>query len=159
MSSVGMQPQEVSILSNGRQIWGIPILETPPIPYDSGGITATRRSQQTTSMQATSSIGNTNNEEKGRENLAIVDEIDLNAECEESLEAPKRIFLLSHSLMIGLAMCLLMIIECFAVRLIAIEVHALGSIALIRLGLLATLPIFMFFTLFFTIVLVGVIFQ
>jgi len=97
--------------------------------------------------------------EKGEKNLAIVDEADLAVECDDSLEAPKRVFLLTHSIMIGLAMCLLMIIECLAVRLIVMEVHALGSVALIRLSLLISLPIFMFFTLFFTIVIVGVVFQ
>jgi hypothetical protein len=104
-------------------------------------------------------MANTYNGEKGEKNLAIVDEIDLGAEDEESLASPSRPFLLSHSVMVGLAMCLLMIIECLAARLIVIEVHALGSVALPRLALLSTLPVFMFFTLFFTIVVVGTGFQ
>ena len=102
---------------------------------------------------------NTSNGDKGEKNLAVVAEIDLSAEDEESLASPSRPFLLSHSVMVGLAMCLLMIIECLAVRLIIIEVHALGTVALPRLALLATLPVFMFFTLFFTIVLIGTAFQ
>jgi hypothetical protein len=61
--------------------------------------------------------------------------------------------------MVGLAMCLLMVIECLAVRLIVVEIRALGTEALPRLGLLAPLPIFMFFTLFFTIVVIGTVFQ
>lgn len=89
----------------------------------------------------------------------MVDEIDLGAEDEESLQAPSRPFLLTHSVMVGLAMCLLMIIECLAARLIMIEVHALGTVALPRLAILITLPIFMFFTLFFTIVVIGTAFQ
>jgi hypothetical protein len=92
-------------------------------------------------------------------NLVIVDEIDLGAEDEESLASPARPFLLTHSVMVGLAMCLLMIIECLSIRLIMIEVHALGTVALRRLALLATIPMFMFFTLFFTIVVIGTGFQ
>ena len=52
-----------------------------------------------------------------------------------------------------------MIIECLPIRLILMEVHALGQMAMIHLALLATLPIFMFYTLFFTIVVVGILFQ
>lgn len=94
--------------------------------------------------------------EKG---LVVLDEVDLTAEDEESATPVARPFLLSHSVMVGLAMCLLMVIECFAVRLIIIEIKALGTPMLPRLGLLAPLPIFMFFTLFFTIVIIGTGFQ
>lgn len=92
-------------------------------------------------------------------NMVVLDEVDLTAEDEESSAPVARPFLLSHSVMVGLAMCLLMVIECLAVRLIIIEIKALGSPMLPRLGLLATLPIFMFFTLFFTIVVIGTLFQ
>lgn len=78
-------------------------------------------------------------------NLAIVDNIDLGAEDEESQEAPRRPFLLTHSVMVGLAMGLLVVIEALAIRLIVIQVRALGPSALPRLGLLATLPIFMWY--------------
>jgi hypothetical protein len=61
--------------------------------------------------------------------------------------------------MVGLAICLLMVIECLVVRSIVIEIKALGTPILGRLGLLATLPIFMFFTLFFTTVVTGTVFQ
>jgi hypothetical protein len=94
--------------------------------------------------------------EKG---LVVLDEVDLTAEDEESNAPVSRPFLLSHSVMVGLAMCLLMVIECLAVRLIIIEIKAVGTSMLPRLGLLATLPIFMFFTLFFTIVVIGTLFQ
>ena len=92
-------------------------------------------------------------------NLAIIDEIDLGAEDEESLQAPSRPFLLTHSVMVGLAVCLLMVIECLPVRAIVIELHALGTVGLPRLAILATIPIFTFFGLFFTIVIVGIAFQ
>lgn len=92
-------------------------------------------------------------------NLVALDEVDLTAEDEEAKAPVARPFLLSHSLMVGLAMCLLMVIECLAVRLIIIEIKALGSLMYPRLALLAPLPIFMFFTLFFTIVLIGTAFQ
>jgi len=141
-------------------IWGahIPVPETPPTPYHgrSQALTLTPGQQRTPSIFSNPSVVETYSEDK---NLAIVDEIDLGAEDEESLEAPSRPFLLTHSVMVGLAMCLLMVIECLAARLIVIEVHALGTIALPRLALLSTLPIFMFFTLFFTIVVIGTAFQ
>lgn len=92
-------------------------------------------------------------------NLAVIDEIDLGAEDEENSAAPARPFLLTHSVLVGLAMCLLMVIESLAARLIVIEIHSLGTAALPRLGLLAPLPVFAFFTLFFTIVVIGTVFQ
>lgn len=52
-----------------------------------------------------------------------------------------------------------MIIECLPVRRILMEVHALGKVVVTHLAIVATLPIFMFYTLFFTIVVVGVILQ
>lgn len=151
-------PLITSILSNYSQIWGSQIHETPPTTYHSRHptITLTPGQQQTPSVFSSRSIADTFN---GDKNLAIVDEIDLGAEDEESLKTPSRPFLLTHSVMVGLAMCLLMVIECLAVRLIVIEVHALGTEALPRLALLSTLPIFMFFTLFFTIVVIGTAFQ
>ncbi|KAH8690184.1 glycosyl transferase family group 2-domain-containing protein [Talaromyces proteolyticus] len=97
--------------------------------------------------------------QNSEKNLVVLDEVDLTAEDEEKRAPVARPFLLSHSVMVGLAMCLLMVIECLAVRLIIIEIKALGTPMLSRLGLLAPLPIFMFFTLFFTIVIVGTLFQ
>lgn len=92
-------------------------------------------------------------------NLVVIDEVDLGAEDEESALPISRPFLLSHSVMVGLAMCLLMVIESLAIKLIVVEVRALGTEALPRLALIAPLPIFMFFTLFFTIVVIGTVFQ
>jgi len=91
--------------------------------------------------------------------IANTEGVDLGAEDQESQEGPLRPFLLSHSLMVGLAICLLVIIECLAVRLVAIEVKALGRVALPRLAILATLPMFMWFGLFVSIVIVGTVFQ
>jgi hypothetical protein len=91
--------------------------------------------------------------------MANTEGVDLGAEDQESQKAPIRPFLLTHSLMVGLAICLLVVIECLAVRLIAIEVKALGKVALPRLAILATLPMFMWFGLFVTIVVVGTLFQ
>lgn len=160
MSSVSQDLLIAFISTNVSEIWGahIPVPETPPTPYHnrSQGLTLTPGQQRTPSIFSNPSVVEMYNEEK---NLAIIDEIDLGAEDEESLEAPARPFLLTHSVMVGLAMCLLMVIECLAVRLIVIEVHALGTVALPRLALLTTLPIFMFFTLFFTIVVIGTVFQ
>ncbi|KAF3397236.1 hypothetical protein DPV78_007304 [Talaromyces pinophilus] len=144
-------------------IWGTmmvsgtqsPRLSRPLTMNGQGGITPYQH--RTPSIISDSpSRAYTHSNEKG---LVVLDEVDLTAEDEESATPVARPFLLSHSVMVGLAMCLLMVIECFAVRLIIIEIKALGTPMLPRLGLLAPLPIFMFFTLFFTIVIIGTGFQ
>lgn len=89
----------------------------------------------------------------------VINESDLEIDDEESLKIPPRPFLLTHSVMIGLAMGLLVLIECLSVRAVVVEVKALGKPALPRLALLATIPIFMWFTVFFTVVLVQTCFQ
>jgi len=144
------------------KIWGVPIPETPLTLQQGRNQTTlvnTPHAQQTPSVHSRRSVAQSQLSEKGLQNLAILDEIDLGAEDEESLATPSRPFLLTHSVLVGLAMCLLMVIECLAARLIVIEVHALGKVAFSRFALLATLPIFMFFTLFFTIVVIGTVFQ
>jgi hypothetical protein len=83
----------------------------------------------------------------------------LDVDDENAMKIPKRPFLLTHSLMVGLAMCLLISIESLAVRNLIIEIRMLGKAALDRLALLATLPVFMFFALFFMVVLIGCLFQ
>lgn len=85
--------------------------------------------------------------------------ISLDAEDEEALKVPPRPFVLTHSIMIGLAMCLLIVVEALAVRVIIIEIRLLGSAAYNRLALLATLPIFMFMGMFVFTVLFGCLFQ
>jgi hypothetical protein len=158
MSSVRL-PNFILILnSNVSQIWGVQIPETPPTPHPARNQTTTINlgPRRTPSIFSNPSMAETYNAEK---NLAIIDEIDLGAEDEESLQAPFRPFLLTHSLMVGLAVCLLVVIECLPVRAVVIELHALGTVALPRLAILATIPIFTFFGLFFTIVMVGIAFQ
>lgn len=61
--------------------------------------------------------------------------------------------------MIGLAMCLLIVVESLAVRVILIEIRLLGAEAYNRLALLVTLPIFMFMGMFVFTVLFGCLFQ
>ncbi|OCK77120.1 hypothetical protein K432DRAFT_418823 [Lepidopterella palustris CBS 459.81] len=78
---------------------------------------------------------------------------------EEATKAPKRPFLLTQSLMVGLTVCLIIFVESLAVRNIVIEIHTLGTVALPRLALLATLPLFVFFALFFFVILIGSAFQ
>ena len=53
--------------------------------------------------------------------------INLDAEDEEALKVPPRPFVLSHSIMIGLAMCLLIVVESLAIRQIVVEIRLLGS--------------------------------
>ncbi|KAH8594618.1 glycosyl transferase family group 2-domain-containing protein [Bisporella sp. PMI_857] len=101
--------------------------------------------------------------EKAKETLAVVDKIDLGAEDEtrdeELGELLPRQFLLTHSFLIGFAVCLLVVIACGVIRSSVVEVRALSSSSYIRLALLAYLPISMVYTTFFTIVLVGIVFQ
>jgi hypothetical protein len=161
-------------------IWGAAIAETParlPTGIDATGQTGTPvnmlghvhpgaykqypgpngRLRHTGSRPGSVYLGM--GEELDEKNLAVVDNVDLGAEDEESQKVAPRPFLLTHSVMVGLAMGLLMVIESLAVRLIVVEIRALGASAYPRLGLLATLPMFMWFTLFFTIVVIGTVFQ
>lgn len=155
-------PKKTYVLTD-KKIWGTMMVSgtqspRPHRPYTmTGGGGATPFQHRTPSiMSDTPSGAFAHGSEK---NIVVLDEVDLSAEDEEANTPVSRPFLLSHSVMVGLAMCLLMVIECLAVRLIIIEIKALGTPMLPRLGLLATLPIFMFFTLFFTIVLIGTAFQ
>ena len=158
MSSVRLPNFMFVLKSNVSQIWGLQIPETPPTPQPvrNQPTTINLGPQRTPSIFSNPSMAETYKTEK---NLAIIDEIDLGAEDEESLQAPFRPFLLTHSLMVGLAVCLLVVIECLPIRAVVIELHALGKVALPRLAILATIPIFTFFGLFFTIVIVGIAFQ
>ncbi|KAF2808460.1 uncharacterized protein BDZ99DRAFT_534601 [Mytilinidion resinicola] len=83
----------------------------------------------------------------------------LDIDDEEAMKIPKRPFLLTHSLMIGMTVCLLVCVESLAVQHIVVEIRTLGSVGLSRLALLATLPLFVFFALFFFVVLIGSLFQ
>ncbi|KAH8889228.1 hypothetical protein GQ53DRAFT_723412 [Thozetella sp. PMI_491] len=148
-------------------IWGASILpaqpalnSTPGTPHAYGGLNPYQiQHRHHTRTHSFISPQPSIYESVDEKNLAIIDNIDLGAEDEESTTVAPRPFLLTHSVMVGIAMGLLMVIECLAIRLILIEIHALGVPALPRLGLLSTIPIFMWFTLFFTIVVVGTIFQ
>lgn len=117
------------------------------------------------SLDASTAIQSTNASSlrKQKRSIAIVDSIDLGAEDEkrdlETLELPPRVFLLSHSVMVGIAMALLIVIECLPIRIIVEEVHALGPSAAPRLALCIVLPVMMFFTLFFVVVIIGIVFQ
>ncbi|KAH7031442.1 glycosyl transferase family group 2-domain-containing protein [Microdochium trichocladiopsis] len=83
----------------------------------------------------------------------------LDAEDQEALGPIKRPFILTHSLMIGLASCLIIAAQSVEVGQILLEVHALGREGLNRLAMLATVPIFLFFGLFFFTILVVCVFQ
>jgi hypothetical protein len=61
--------------------------------------------------------------------------------------------------MVGLTVCLLTCVEGLAIRSIHIEVRTLGKTGLPRLALLASLPLFVFFALFFFVVVIGALFQ
>ncbi|QKX64636.1 uncharacterized protein TRUGW13939_11811 [Talaromyces rugulosus] len=140
-------------------IWGTMITSGQQTPHHNLHHTGGHSSWHTATPSVVSGTPSMIHGPINEKNLVALDEVDLTAEDEESKTPVSRPFLLSHSMMVGLAMCLLMVIECLAVRLIIIEIKALGSPMLPRLALLAPLPIFMFFTLFFTIVLVGTVFQ
>ncbi|KAM0809233.1 hypothetical protein AB5N19_09576 [Seiridium cardinale] len=61
--------------------------------------------------------------------------------------------------MIGLAMALLIVIESFPVRLMVVQAKALGAVSYKNLAIIVTIPIFAWFTLFFAVVVIGMIFQ
>ncbi|KAI1848718.1 hypothetical protein JX266_005577 [Neoarthrinium moseri] len=133
-------------------IWGASLPETPgrlPFDYKSHGGTPTYTGAHSTIAD--------------EKNLAVIDNIDLGAEDEvddeESMEAPPRAYLLTQSVMIGLAIALLIVIEAFPVRLMVVQAKALGSVAYKNLALAVTIPIFAWFTLFFAVVVIGMLFQ
>jgi cellulose synthase/poly-beta-1,6-N-acetylglucosamine synthase-like glycosyltransferase len=75
----------------------------------------------------------------------------------ESQEAPKRPFMLIHACMIGLSIILCIVVEMACVAKMLREVQYDGNY--IRFALLAVVPLFMIFSLFFMIVVSGALFQ
>ncbi|KAH7031440.1 glycosyl transferase family group 2-domain-containing protein [Microdochium trichocladiopsis] len=89
-----------------------------------------------------------------------IDEMsELDAEEKANLGPRKRPFVLTHSVLAGIAVCLLVITQSLNVRQIIIEVKALGSVAYDRIAMAATVPIFAFFSIFFFSTLVTAAFQ
>ncbi|KAI0129117.1 glycosyl transferase family group 2-domain-containing protein [Xylariales sp. AK1849] len=83
----------------------------------------------------------------------------LDAEDREALGPSKRPFVLTHSLIAGLSCLILILAQSSQIRQILLEVHALGSLGFNRLAMLATVPIYVFFGLFFFTMLVVNVFQ
>jgi hypothetical protein len=75
----------------------------------------------------------------------------------DGMEPPKRPFLLVHALLVGLAMILAVVVEMACVAKMITEVRLDGS--MIRFALVATIPLFGTFSLFFMIVITGSLFQ
>ncbi|KAK0664079.1 hypothetical protein DIS24_g683 [Lasiodiplodia hormozganensis] len=75
----------------------------------------------------------------------------------DGLEVPKRPFLLTHAVIVGLAMILVVVVEMACVAKLLSEVRYDGNY--MRFALLATVPLFASFSLFFMIVITGSIFQ
>ncbi|KAK9778119.1 hypothetical protein AB5N19_01659 [Seiridium cardinale] len=99
----------------------------------------------------------------GEKNLAVTMNIDLGAEDEvvdeESLQAQPRSFLHTHSFMIGMVTALLIVIQAFPIRLMIVQLRALGDVAYTKLALAATIPFFSWFALFFAVTVVYSIFE
>ncbi|KAK6068055.1 glycosyltransferase family 2 protein [Seiridium cupressi] len=95
------------------------------------------------------------------EKNVIIKDIDLGAEDEdeEALEPAPTTYKLTQSVMIGLAMALLIVIESFPVRLMVVQAKALGAVSYKNSAIIVTVPIFAWFTLFFAVVAIGMIFQ
>lgn len=70
---------------------------------------------------------------------------------------PKRPFLLNHAVVIGLAMVLVVVVEMACLAKLLQEIRLDGQ--MIRLALVATIPLFASFSLFFMIVITGSLFQ
>ena len=75
----------------------------------------------------------------------------------DGLEAPKRPFLLTHALLVSLAVILAVVVEMACVAKLIQE--TLYDKDMTRFALVATIPIFMSFSLFFMIVITGSLFQ
>jgi hypothetical protein len=70
---------------------------------------------------------------------------------------PKRPFLIVHALLVGLAMILAVVVEMACVAKMIQEVRLDGN--MVRFALVATIPLFATFSLFFMIVITGSLFQ
>ncbi|KAH0543419.1 hypothetical protein FGG08_002277 [Glutinoglossum americanum] len=75
----------------------------------------------------------------------------------ESQEVPKRPFLLTHAVVIGLSMILVLVVEMACIAKLVTEVRLDGK--RLRFALVATIPLFGTFSLFFMIVIMGSLFQ
>ncbi|KAF2088052.1 hypothetical protein K490DRAFT_65333 [Saccharata proteae CBS 121410] len=75
----------------------------------------------------------------------------------DGFEVPKRPFLITHAMIIGLAMVLVVVVEMACVAKLLTEVRLDGQG--LRLALLVTVPLFATFSLFFMIVITGSVFQ
>lgn len=142
-------------------VWGAPIPDTPRNPPQHDIKSNPKSVQPGIYTRNPSGFSEASGRGKALSEKQIVrlEEVDLGAEDEEARTPKTRPFLLTHSVMVGLAMCLLVVIESLAVRLLVVEIKVLGRPVLPRLALLSTLPMFTWFTLFFTIVVVGTAFQ
>jgi hypothetical protein len=76
---------------------------------------------------------------------------------EKDQGVPKRPFLLTHAMVIGLAMVLVVVVEMACIAKLLQEVRLDGQ--MIRFALVATIPLFASFSLFFMIVITGSLFQ
>ncbi|KAF2815203.1 uncharacterized protein BDZ99DRAFT_485622 [Mytilinidion resinicola] len=72
-------------------------------------------------------------------------------------EVPERPFLLSHALLVGLAMILVVVVEMACLAKLITEYRLDGKT--MRFALVATIPLFAMFSLFFMIVITGSLFQ
>jgi cellulose synthase/poly-beta-1,6-N-acetylglucosamine synthase-like glycosyltransferase len=75
----------------------------------------------------------------------------------DGMAPPKRPFLLVHALLVGLAMILAVVVEMACVAKMITEVRLDGNMS--RFALLAIVPVFATFSLFFMIVITGSLFQ
>jgi hypothetical protein len=76
---------------------------------------------------------------------------------EKDQGVPKRPFLLTHAMTVGLAMILVVVVEMACLAKLLQEVRLDGK--MIRFALVATIPLFASFSLFFMIVITGSLFQ
>ena len=149
------------------QIWGASIAELPSRPLQSlppaippAAYLSRGHSRAPSKAGSRISLPNAAFSALGDEkNLARVDDVDLNAEDGESLAAPPRPFLLSHSIIVGFSGALITVLISSFIVPIAAEIHLLGVPGLSRLAYLAPFPIYAWFMMFFCTVVVCSIVQ
>jgi hypothetical protein len=96
---------------------------------------------------------------KGQGDFDSSADFSFDAEDAEALRPVHRPFVLTHSAIVSIAFLLIIVAQSSSVSEVIVEVRALGKAGLIRLAMLATVPFYMAFGLFFFTILVVCVFQ
>jgi len=144
-----------NIVTNCLQVWG-----SPMTPATNGSLNMARASMMQGATPGWTTPGDPAVNEKVTVIQAAIEREELGDKAydpEKDQGVPKRKFLLTHAMVIGFAMVLVVVVEMACVAKLLQEVRLDGQ--MIRFALVATVPLFASFSLFFMIVIAGSLFQ